>query len=147
RALFEAIQRAAIAKKWNKSQQKDREEEAFWEGLSKKTRLEMACPSQSGSACITEYISKIEEKIIQETTLERLEPRTNKRIMTATAQATNPMMKGKWCNMHKTSAHDNTECFMQKKRNAAKKRPIIKLFITTVRVKSLRHPLFRGFGC
>ncbi|KAI5153692.1 hypothetical protein ENBRE01_3227, partial [Enteropsectra breve] len=92
----------------------------FWEGLSKKTRLEMARLSQSGSACITEYISKIEEKIIQETTLERLQPRNNKRIMTATAPATNPMMKGKWCNMHKTSAHDNTECFMQKKRNAAK---------------------------
>ena len=110
-AIAKTIHKLAVCKGWNKSQQTDREEEKFFEGLSRTTHIEIIKLGLTKKEEIVSYISRVEESAITNFM-------TRKEFISANKthhSRPEPAVQGKWCSKHRTTKHDNTECFSQSK--------------------------------
>lgn len=106
-----SVHKAAIAKEWNKSQQPDREEQAFYEGLNPKVRLELTRMRIKDVEDSIKYISEFETKLLNEQRYQINKiPFNNNSSVSGTRNQTT-----KWCKFHRSTSHNTVECFKKRK--------------------------------
>ncbi|KAI5150825.1 hypothetical protein ENBRE01_1736 [Enteropsectra breve] len=105
-------------------QQVNREEEAFLDGLSKETRLEMLRLGIKGAKAILQHVSRVEEEFLRDPVLMegQLEQKSTESLETVSPynHRINHAKSTKWCSMHKTATHGNEECLAQQTRKQQK---------------------------
>lgn len=111
-----AVLKAGTAKGWNKSQQTDRMDQPFLQGLNKKVRLKLSRLRIKGTEPIIEYISEIVTQILNEAALE---PSTECKSTSFILEQSKEV-KTKWCKMHRNGTHSTEECLSTQKDSKAR---------------------------
>ncbi|KAI5153460.1 hypothetical protein ENBRE01_3199, partial [Enteropsectra breve] len=102
-AIEQNVSYVAICNSWNKSSIRARVEETFLKGLSYETQMELAKQDKHTMSDILNYIQRVEKRIASFAN-GRAEGRSNN---------DKKQSSSKWCTLHRTNLHDNTECRAQ----------------------------------
>lgn len=112
------IQKISFSKKWKLEMQEERRNEFFVEGLEIQTRLEMSKLNIFNTADIVRHIERVETEI------RSLMKKSGDTINSdASTYADKNIQKSqlKYCTVHRTAKHSNTECYKQNPALANKK--------------------------
>lgn len=116
-ALSEAVHRVAVAANWTQEQQGGFQEELFLEGLTLATRKELLRMRITSEPAACEYIAQVEDALLRADLTEEgaEEPSSPSLASLSEPQVTAPRQPiNKWCALHETSTHDDSECIAQK---------------------------------